>query len=63
MKEVLHMIYQLNIKAVAEGIETESQVAFLKECGCDYIQGYYYYKPMPAEEFGAELDRQSVQAV
>ncbi|BDF32299.1 diguanylate phosphodiesterase [Lachnospiraceae bacterium] len=63
VKEVLHMIYQLNIKAVAEGIETESQVAFLKECGCDYIQGYYYYKPMPAEEFGAELDRQSVQAV
>lgn len=53
------MICQLNIKAVAEGIETESQVAFLKECGCDYIQGYYYYKPMPAEEFAAELDRQS----
>lgn len=59
VKEVLHMIYQLNIKAVAEGIETESQVAFLKECGCDYIQGYYYYKPMPTEEFAAELDRQS----
>ncbi|MCU0079266.1 EAL domain-containing protein [Extibacter muris] len=54
---------RLNIKAVAEGIETESQVAFLKECGCDYIQGYYYYKPMPAEEFAAELDRQSGKAV
>lgn len=63
VKEVLHMICQLNIKAVAEGIETESQVAFLKECGCDYIQGYYYYKPMPAEEFAAELDRQSGEAV
>jgi len=52
------MICQLNIKAVAEGIETDSQVAFLKECGCDFIQGYYYYRPMPAEEFEAELKRQ-----
>lgn len=58
VKEVLHMICQLNIKAVAEGIETDSQVAFLKECGCDFIQGYYYYRPMPAEEFEAELRRQ-----
>ena len=58
VKEVLHMVRQLNIKAVAEGIEKERQVDFLKECGCDLIQGYYYYRPMPVKEFGEELDRQ-----
>lgn len=41
----------MDIKSVAEGIETKKQLEFLKECGCDLIQGYYYYKPMPGEEF------------
>lgn len=33
------------------GAETEEQAAFLRANGCDYIQGYYYYKPMPEAEF------------
>lgn len=51
VKGILGIIKELDIKSVAEGIETETQVEFLKETGCDLIQGYYYYKPMPAEEF------------
>ncbi|HAK50314.1 MAG TPA: hypothetical protein DCM54_00200 [Gammaproteobacteria bacterium] len=38
----------LNLKVLAEGVEDESQVQLLRESGCDYIQGYYYSKPVPA---------------
>ncbi len=41
----------LNVPAVAEGVEEESQVEKLKEMGCELIQGYYFSKPVPAEEF------------
>ena len=54
---VLEMILRLNIRTVAEGIEEESQVEFLKRNGCDLIQGYYYYRPMPVEEFEKEVDK------
>lgn len=57
VRQILQMIGQLGIKAVAEGIESEVQIEFLKECGCDLVQGYYYYRPLPAEEFLAELDK------
>ena len=50
------MAHQLEIRLVAKGAETEEQVAFLRENGCDYIQGYYYYKPMPEKEFLQLLD-------
>ncbi len=35
---------------IAEGVETEAQYRFLKKAKCDYIQGYYFYKPMLSEE-------------
>ncbi len=41
----------LNVPAVAEGVEEASQVEKLKEMGCELIQGYYFSKPVPAEEF------------
>ena len=41
----------LNVSAVAEGVEEASQVEKLKEMGCELIQGYYFSKPVPAEEF------------
>ena len=41
----------LKVPAVAEGVEEESQVETLKNMGCDIIQGYYFSKPVPAEEF------------
>ena len=39
------------MKSVAEGVGTRGYVDFLRELGCDYVQGYVYYKPMLAEEF------------
>lgn len=51
LQAIINMAHQLGIRLVAEGAETEEQVAFLRENGCDYIQGYYFYKPMPEAEF------------
>ena len=51
LKSIIEMAHELGMKLVAEGAETEEHVAFLKENGCDYIQGYYYSKPLPEEEF------------
>ena len=39
------------MKIVAEGIETREQVDFLASVDCDLIQGYYFAKPMPVEEY------------
>ena len=43
------------MKTVAEGIDTSSLVNFLKEEGCDMVEGYVFYKPMPAREFEYEI--------
>ena len=56
LRAIIDMAHQLEIRLVAEGAETEEQVAFLRANGCDYIQGYYYYKPMPENEFLQLLD-------
>jgi len=48
---VLNLAKQLNIPVVAEGVETEDQYIYLKNSGCDVIQGYYFSKPIPKDEF------------
>ena len=45
------IVKQMNLKSVAEGVETEAQLNRLKNIGCDYIQGYYFSKPLPVEDF------------
>lgn len=42
---------ELNLEIVAEGVENWQYVDFLRELGCNYIQGFVFYRPMPAEEF------------
>lgn len=51
IKSIVAMAHSLNIKVVAEGIETETEFAALKKLQCDYIQGYLIGKPMPASDF------------
>ncbi|GAA6427590.1 EAL domain-containing protein [Dielma fastidiosa] len=48
---VIRMSKWLNIPVIAEGVETMEQVAFLRSVGCDYVQGYYYEKPIPVEYY------------
>ena len=58
---IIGMAHEIGIKTVAEGVETEEQVSFLRQSGCDYIQGYYYSKPLPEEEFVEFLERADVE--
>lgn len=48
---VVRMAKWLNIPTIAEGVEKEEQVDFLRSVGCDYVQSYYFARPMPAEEY------------
>ena len=45
---------------IAEGVETEEQLRALKEMGCDLVQGYYFSRPVPPEEF-EELIRKDLE--
>jgi len=49
-KAVILLAKNMGLRVVAEGVETEVQLSFLSQRMCDEIQGYYYYKPMPAHE-------------
>lgn len=57
VKTIIDLIHSLNMKVVAEGVEQKDHIEYLKSCGCDYVQGYYYYKPIPINEFEAVLDK------
>lgn len=51
LESILQMAKKLEIHTVAEGVETKEHIDLLKEIGCDIVQGYYYSKPFPADEF------------
>ncbi len=57
LKNVIRMIKDLGIDMIAEGVETKEQADFLVENGCIYAQGYYYYRPMPIEDFVLLLEK------
>lgn len=51
LKHSIHMVKDMNMELVAEGVETLEQTNMLKDMGCDYFQGYYYSKPLPSKDF------------
>ena len=52
------LIKELKLTTIAEGVETKEQRDYLLEKGCDIIQGYYYAKPMPEEEFKEYMEKE-----
>ncbi len=59
VKNIIAMAKDLNLVTVSEGIETESQINLLKETGGDLVQGFYFSKPIPVEEFEKFLVKKS----
>lgn len=51
IRKVIELAKALQVKVVCEGVENQQQVDFLKECGCDMIQGYIYHKPQDMKSF------------
>lgn len=51
LQSIVKMAKKLNMPVITEGVETGSQVTFLKNIGCDMFQGYYFSKPIPQSEF------------
>jgi EAL domain-containing protein (putative c-di-GMP-specific phosphodiesterase class I) len=60
IKLVINIARSFDALSVAEGVETEEQYIFLKENGCDVIQGYYFSKPLPQLEFEELLKKESL---
>ncbi|WP_345991417.1 EAL domain-containing protein [Sulfurimonas sp. HSL-1716] len=53
VKTIINMAHNLNMKTIAEGVETKDQLELLRQSRCDEIQGYYFSKPLPSKEFEA----------
>jgi len=52
---IVHLAHSLGLETVAEGVEGAAQEAYLRKLNCTYVQGYYYSKPLPADEMTAML--------
>jgi EAL domain-containing protein (putative c-di-GMP-specific phosphodiesterase class I) len=51
VKLIMDIARNLKMLVIAEGVETERQLTLLKNAGCDQVQGYYFSRPVPPEEF------------
>jgi EAL domain-containing protein (putative c-di-GMP-specific phosphodiesterase class I) len=55
LENIIQMLHELNCEIVAEGVETERQMGFLRNTACQVIQGFYFDQPMPRQEFVTRL--------
>jgi len=58
---MINLGHSLNLGVIAEGVEEESQLKWLKKHGCDEIQGYYFSRPLPADEISEFLEKTGVK--
>lgn len=63
VRNIVKMIKELNMKAIAEGVETVEQARFLKEIECTMVQGYLYDKPLCVEDFVKRLEKKVYSAI
>ena len=61
IKMIINLSKMLNAVTISEGVETAEQYAFLKENGCDIVQGYYLSKPLPLNDFEALIQKEFVK--
>lgn len=59
LSTILALAHTLSLQVVAEGVETEEQATFLKQKGCDFIQGYFYSRPLEEGEYVAWIARRN----
>ena len=59
-RAIIAMGQSVKLKTLAEGVETDEQLEILRSYGCDYIQGFFYGKPMTAKDMTSYLEKQSV---
>jgi EAL domain-containing protein (putative c-di-GMP-specific phosphodiesterase class I) len=57
VRAIIDMAHAIGLEVVAEGVETEEQFDFLRDAGCDHLQGYYFSTPLPPEGFRSFLDK------
>ncbi len=60
IKAIIAMAHSLNIQVIAEGVETEKQMAYLQSLKCDKMQGYLFSPPVPEEEFRKLLEQDKI---
>ena len=61
IKMIINLAKMMNSITVAEGVETKEHYEFLKESGCDIIQGYYLSKPLSQDDFEKLIERDLVK--
>jgi len=57
LKGMISLIHNMQMEALCEGVETSAQSILLRQLGCDYMQGYYFYRALPKEEADRVLNR------
>ena len=58
---ILDIARYMDVPVVAEGVETEEQLELLRKANCRYVQGYYFSRPLPAQEFEHWIEQEIVQ--
>lgn len=61
LKGMIALVHSMQMDVLCEGVETAQQVDLLRQLGCDYMQGYYFYRALPCEEVGRLLNAQGRQ--